>query len=212
MATANQMTGYLGSTISLILWTLTAATSSVVFGVLYAAAIQVLAASGVMIYLALVLGAYAGAIGGPVFGAAYWALIVRRGWPSRLGAAVCAGVLGAVIYAAIGIGFIAWEASERAHQPTRRPVGANPNAAVAERRGQAHYSGGVIEATLDGGQVIEQPARSPNRGRSANAVFTTAGVTGAGGLLYGVIFGAMFGGGHNVKRSEPVHAVSKNSA
>jgi hypothetical protein len=177
-------------------------TSAIVFAIVYAAAIQVLAVGGV-IFLVLVLGAFAGAIGGPVFGAAYWTIIVRREWSSRVRAALCGGILGGLIYAAIGFGYLAWEASARSHQPTKRLIGANPNAAnPVGRREQVPYTGGVILATPDGGKVIEQPERSPDLGRSAISVFTTAGVTGAGGFLYGALFGAVFGSGRSMRRSD----------
>ena len=202
MATSKRMTGFFVAALSLLFWTVMGTASAIVFGVLYAAAIQVLAVGGV-IFLVLVLGAYAGAIGGPLFGAAYWILFVRCEWPSRMRAALCAGILGALIFAVIGIGFFAWEASARSHPPTMRLIGDNPNAANAVERGeQVPYTGGVIQATPDGGKVIEQPKRSPDLGRSAKAVLTTAGVTGAGGFLYGVIFGAVFGSGRRMKCSE----------
>jgi hypothetical protein len=99
----------------------------------------------------------------------------------------------------IGFGYLAWEASARSHQPTKRLIGGNPNAAnPAERGEQVPYTGGVILATPDGGKVIEHPERSPDLGRSAKAVLTTFGVTGAGGFLYGVLFGAMFGSGRRM--------------
>jgi hypothetical protein len=172
------------------------------FGVLYAAAIQLLA-FGSVIFLVLVLGAFAGAIGGPVFGAAFWTLFVRREWSSRVRTALCAGILGALIFAVIGMGFFAWEASERSHQPTKHPRLAPNGGEVVERRNGGSYSGGVIviEASPDGGRVIEQREPASDVGRSFKAFFMTAGVTGAGGFLYGVMFGAVFGSGHGRPRS-----------
>jgi len=179
MTTSERSTGFFVAAIGLLFWTIMGTASAVVFAIVYAAAIQVLAFGGV-IFLVLGLGAFAGAIGGPVFGAAYWMLFVRCQWPSRLRAALCAGVLGALIFALLGVGFLVWESSERSHQPSGVIV---------------------IEASPDGGRVIEQREPASDVGRPFKAFFMTAGVTGAGGFLYGVMFGAVFGSGHGRPRS-----------
>lgn len=201
MAVTKQMKNFLAAATILLFWTIMGTASAVVFGVLYAAMIQLLAFGGV-IFLVLGLGAFAGAIGGPVFGAAYWSLFVRHQWPSRLRAALCAGGLGALIFALLGVGFLVWESSERSHLPTKHPLLAPNGGEVAERRNGGSYSGGVIviEASPDGGRVIEEREPASDVGRSFKAFFMTAGVTGGGGFLYGVMFGAVFGSGHGRPR------------
>lgn len=201
MTAPERSTGLFVAAIGLLFWTIMGTASAVVFGVLYAAMIQLLAFGGVIFWV-LVLGAYAGAIGGPVFGIAYWSLFVRHLWPGRLRAALCAGALGTVIFALLGIGFLVWESSERSHQPTMHPRLVPNSGEVAKGRSGGSYSGGVIviEASPDGGRVIEEREPASDVGRSFKAFFMTAGVTGAGGFLYGLMFGAIFGRGHRSRR------------
>ena len=209
MGTGRKVSVPLSAATGLLFCTIKGTASAVVFAIVYAAAIQVLTFGGVIFWV-LVLGAYAGAIGGPVFGAAYWMLFVRHPWPGRLRAALCAGVLGALIFALLGVGFLVWDASERSYQPTKRPLPVPNGGEVVERRNGGSYSGGVIEASPDGGRVIEQREPASDVGRSFKTIFMAVGVTGTGGFLYGVMFGAicgaMFGSGHRRTCAESENA------
>ena len=181
-------------------WTLTGTVSAIAFGMVYAMLLlTALFGHPLFFYGGLMLGPFAGAIGGPVFGFVYGITLARRNRiDQRRRSMLLSGVLGGVIFALVGVGFSAWEASERSHQPTKRPLPA-PNAdQVVERQNGRSSSGGSIQATPDGGQVLELRERTIDSGRSIRAVSATLSVTALGGFLYGALFSAIVG----VKRLE----------
>ena len=133
---------------------------------------SVIYGSSAISFAVLMLGPLAGAIGGPLFGALYGAMLEWRGRAAGRGrAALRAGVLGGLIFAAVSAGFQIWEASHRSSQPSKA----------------------TITATPDGGRVIDRRALVPESAGRGKAVFASGSVTAIGGFLYGALIGAMFG-------------------
>ena len=181
---------------TLVFCTLLATASAIVFGFVYGIVILTVVFGHPLFWFAgLMLGPLAGAIGGPVFGVAYGAAMVWRGRAmNRSRSVLLAGVLGGVIFAAVGTGFHAWEASERSYQPTKRPILVSPEGGRAvERREPVSASSGAVNATPDGGGVTERRNRAPESDGPVEAAFALVGFMALGGFLFGALFSAMFG-------------------
>lgn len=158
---------------SLLGWTLLGTVSAIGFGFVFGIVVQsVVYGSPAISFAVLMLGPLAGAIGGPSFGAVYGVALEWRGRATGRGReALLAGVLGGLIFAAVGAGFQMWEASHRSARPTRA----------------------TITATPDGGRVTDRQVRVPESGGLVRTVVASGSVTAIGRFLYGVLFGAMFG-------------------
>lgn len=177
----------------LLLWTLAGTASAIVFGVVLSAAVPLLALGGVT-FLVLMLGAFAGAIGGPVFGAAYGVWLMRcGGTPSRGRSILVAGVLGGLTFAAVGAGYQLWLTSERAHQPTKSPVNRLREVPIHEEETSPQSASGTVVSTPDGGVTVHRVTVHRDRSEASTGllklVASAAGVTGACGLVYGLLFG-----------------------
>lgn len=90
-----------------LVWILLATVSAVVFGFVFGIVVQsVVYGSPAISFSVLMLGPLAGAIGGPLFGGMYGIALEWRGRAGDGGrAALLAGVLGGLIFAAVGAGF-----------------------------------------------------------------------------------------------------------
>lgn len=154
-------------------WTLLCTVIAIGFGFVFGIVVQsVIYRSPAISFAVLMLGPLGGAIGGSLFGAVFAAVLEGRGGaPGRGRAALLAGVLGGLIFAAVGVGFQIWEASHRSSQSTKA----------------------TITATPDGGRVIDRRERAPESAVLVMTVFASGSVTAIGGFLYGVLIGAMFG-------------------
>lgn len=174
-----------------LLWTLAGTASAIVFGVAYSAALQLLAFGGLN-FLVLMLGAYAGAIGGPVFGAAYGVWWIRSGGSASRGRSILVpGLLGGLIFAGVGVGYQLWLTSERAHQPTMSPVNPLREVTISEsvEVTSPQSASGTVMSTPDGGVTVH-PSRPGASTGLFKSIARTAAVTGAGGLVYGLLLGS----------------------